>query len=72
MYTLAKMKNNEQTRKSKNVHQPIKIKINMSELFAHKTIINEKTYQSRRQKIFNRGLYVCAGGLDIRKFDENS
>jgi len=26
--------------------------------------------QKRRQKIFDRGLYVCAGGLDILKFEK--
>jgi len=29
------------------------------------------TLQKRRQKIFNKGLYVCAGGLDIQNFDKN-
>jgi len=30
--------------------------------------------QNRRQNVFNRGggLYVCAGGLDILKIDQNS
>ena len=28
--------------------------------------------QSRSQKVFNRGLYFCSGGLDILKFDKNS
>jgi len=27
--------------------------------------------QNRRQKIFNKGHYVCAGGLDIQNFDKN-
>jgi len=26
--------------------------------------------QNRREKIFNRGLYVCSGGVDILKFDK--
>jgi len=26
--------------------------------------------QNRRQKVFNRGLYVCAGALDILKIDK--
>jgi len=30
------------------------------------------TLRNRRQKIFNKGLYVCAGGLDIQNFDKNS
>jgi len=29
------------------------------------------TLQNRHQKIFNKGLYVCAGGLDIQNFDKN-
>jgi len=28
--------------------------------------------QNRHQKVFNRGLYHCAVGLDILKFDKNS
>jgi len=28
--------------------------------------------QNRRQKVFNRGLCVCAGGLDILEIDKNS
>jgi len=28
--------------------------------------------QNRSQKIFNRGLYVCPGGIDILKFGKNS
>jgi len=35
-------------------------------------VIDAPSEQNRRQKIFNRGLYVCAGGLDILKFDKNS
>ena len=27
--------------------------------------------QNRRQKVFNWGLYVCAGGIDILKFHKN-
>jgi len=30
------------------------------------------TLQNRRQKIFIKGLYVCAGGFDIQNFDKNS
>jgi len=28
--------------------------------------------QNRGQKIFNKGRYVCVGGLDIQNFDKNS
>jgi len=28
--------------------------------------------QNRPKKIFNKGLYVCAGGLDSQNFDKNS
>jgi len=28
---------------------------------------NLKTFQNRRQNIFNRGSYICAGELDILK-----
>jgi len=30
------------------------------------------SWQNRRQKVFTRGFYSCAGGLDILKFDKNS
>jgi len=28
--------------------------------------------QNRRQKVFNKGLWVCARGLDTLKIDKNS
>jgi len=28
--------------------------------------------QNRRQKVFDWGLYACAGGIDILKFDKRS
>jgi len=36
------------------------------------TLTKTTTEQNRRQKVFNGGLYVCAGGLGIRKFEKNS
>jgi len=34
--------------------------------------MNLTKYQNCGQKVFNRGLYVCAGWLDILKSDKNS
>jgi len=37
------------------------------------TLVSSMTsVQNRRQNVFNIGLYICAGGLDILKFDKNS
>jgi len=36
------------------------------------SIIAPTSLQNRRQKVFNRGIYVCSGGLDILEFDKNS
>jgi len=29
-------------------------------------------YQQNRRQVFNWGLYVCAGGIDILRFDKKS